>query len=229
MNKNIQMLLNNAEKEVGYQANNQPQPNRYNKYAEYLDKLGDIYNGRKNGYHFCDIFVDYMFITTFGKEQGMALLCQEYHGLGAGCTYSARYFINNNQFYNLPNKGDQIFFTNDGGKTCYHTGLVYDYDNTYVYTIEGNVSGAKVLKLKHKLNANYIFGYGRPDWSILDKGDDEEVVRYNTLDEIPTKYRVQIKKLIEIGAIAGQGKNHLDLSEDMIRNAIIAGRLAGVF
>lgn len=53
-----------------------------------------------------------------------------------------------------------------------HTGLVYRVDGTYVYTIEGNTSGANgvvangggVCKKKYRLTYNRIAGYGRPDW-----------------------------------------------------------------
>jgi hypothetical protein len=38
--------------------------------------------------------------------------------------------------------GYQIFFTENGGKTYFHTGIVYDVDSKYVYTIEGNTSSA---------------------------------------------------------------------------------------
>lgn len=219
MNKNIELLIKNAEKEVGYQSDPRVQPNRFNKYAKYLDSLGDIYNGRKDGYNYCDIFVDYMFISTFNKENGMALLYQDYFGLGAGCTYSARYFINNCAFYKTPEKGDQIFFTNDNGKTCYHTGLVYDFDNTYVYTIEGNVDGGKVKKLKHKLNADYIFGYGRPNWSILE-GDDE-MERYKTIYDVPEYYQGFVKNLIDTHCLAGKSPDNLDITEDMIRGWMV--------
>lgn len=42
----------------------------------------------------------------------MALLCQAKEGLGAGCTYSARYYEEKGQFHTSPQAGDQIFFTN---------------------------------------------------------------------------------------------------------------------
>ena len=61
---------------------------------------------------------------TCGREVGMAPLCQAKEGRGAGCTYPARYYEEKGQFHTSPQAGDQIFFTNDGGKTMYHTGLV---------------------------------------------------------------------------------------------------------
>lgn len=154
----------------------------WNKFAAFLDNLGVVYNGKKNGYAWCDIFVDWCFITTFGLELGMALLCQAFSGLGAGCTYSMRYFKEKGQFYTSnPQPGDQIFFTNDKGATSYHTGLVVDAKDGKVYTIEGNTSslagvvpnGGCVRDKSYKLTASYIAGYGRPDYSIIKEESEE--------------------------------------------------------
>ena len=112
----------------------------------------------------------------------MRLLCQKINGLGAGCTYSMRYYKDSGQFYSrCPNPGDQIFFTNDKGATSYHTGLVTDVRGSYVYTIEGNTSslngvvpnGGCVRDKSYKLTASYIAGYGRPNFSIIQKEEAE--------------------------------------------------------
>lgn len=148
----------------------------WNKFAAFLDNLGVVYNGKKNGYAWCDIFVDWCFITTFGLDLGMALLCQAFSGLGAGCTYSMKYYKDKGQFHTSnPKAGDQIFFTNDGGKTSYHTGMVVDVKGGRVYTIEGNTSSAAgvvpnggcVRDKSYPLTASYIAGYGRPDYSMV--------------------------------------------------------------
>lgn len=173
------------EKETNSQLNDKtanPGDGNWNKYARDLDALGIVYNGRKNGYAWCDIFTDWCFIYTFGLETGMALLCQAEKGLGAGCTYSAQYYEAKGQFHKSnPKPGDQIFFTDDGGKTMYHTGLVVGVSNNRVYTIEGNTSSAAgvvpnggcVRDKSYPLGASYIGGYGRPDYSLVqDTGED---------------------------------------------------------
>ena len=108
---------------------------------------------------------------------GMKLLCQAEKGLGAGCTYSANYYKQKGRFHTSnPQPGDQIFFTNDGGKTMYHTGIVEKFENGRVYTIEGNTSslagvvanGGCVRDKSYPANASYIGGYGRPDWSLVE-------------------------------------------------------------
>ena len=146
--------------------------NNWTKYARDLDALGYFYNGPKNGYAWCDVFVDWCFVQAFGPEAAMKLLQQPQRSYGAGCTYSARYFKNKGQLYTTPKAGDQIFFWNSSKSELAHTGLVYAVDNTYVYTIEGNTSSASgvvangggVFKKKYKLNYTRIYGYGRPNY-----------------------------------------------------------------
>ena len=150
--------------------------NNYTKYARDLDALGDFYNGKKNGYAWCDMFHDWIHVKAFGREDAQRLLCQPNKSLGAGCQYSAQYFKNNKQWYTSPKVGDQIFFKNSSG-TINHTGIVYKVDGTYVYTIEGNTSstegvvanGGSVEKKKYKLNYNRIAGYGRPKYDAEPK------------------------------------------------------------
>lgn len=218
----IDKLINNCYKEVGYKANNAYPPNRYNKYAEYLDSLGNIYNGKKNGYHWCDIFVDYMFIFTFGVDNGMKLLCQEYNGLGAGCTFSARYYQKRNQLFHTPQVGDQIFF--GSYSDCGHTGIVVKVDNNYVYTIEGNTSNS-VGERKYKLDDKKIYAYGRPNWEIVKEVKD----RYLKLEDCPEWTKQYLKVLIDKNYLSGYGEGTIDLSMDMIRTLIICGRMCGVF
>lgn len=180
----VSRLLARAEGEVGYlekASNSQLDSktanagrNNYTKYARDLDALGIVYNTKKNGYAWCDIFTDWNFITEFGLETAMKMLNQSYKGLGAGCEYSANYFKAAGRFYTSnPQPGDQIFFTD--GTEMTHTGIVYAVDSKYVYTIEGNTSssagvvanGGAVAKKYYALNYSKIAGYGRPDWSLV--------------------------------------------------------------
>ncbi len=140
----------------------------YTKYARDLDSLGNIYNGRKQGYDWCDVYVDTMFVMTFGVELAMKLLCQPYKGCGAGCKYSMGYYQAKGQFHKTgPQPGDQIFF-GDANST-WHTGIVEKSQGGYVYTIEGNTGNGSVQveRCAYSLNYKYIKGYGRPDWSLV--------------------------------------------------------------
>lgn len=142
--------------------------NNFTKYARDLAKISGFYNGNKNGYAWCDVFVDWCFVQAFGVENTKRLLCQ-YGQLGAGCKYSYNYYKSQGQVTTTPMVGNQIFFKNKSGDIT-HTGLVYDVDAKYVYTVEGNTSsasgvvanGGAVAMKKYKLNYQYIAGYGCP-------------------------------------------------------------------
>lgn len=150
----------------------------YTKYARDLDALG-FYNGKKQSVAWCDIFVDWCFVQAYGLEAALKLTNQPLgkSNCGAGCRYSRNYYQKMGRLFTKPEPGDQIFFwpkDGIGGSAIQHTGLVYAVDDTYVYTIEGNTSGANgviangggVCKKKYKLTYNRIAGYGRPRWDL---------------------------------------------------------------
>lgn len=150
--------------------------NNYTKYAyEFDTKYPNFYNGKKNGYAWCDIFVDWCLVKAFGVDTALELLGQPFKSCGAGCSWSVRYYEKIKCFYqSSPKVGDQIFFKDSKGEPC-HTGLVYKVDGKKVYTIEGNTShvsgvvanGGAVAKKSYSLSYSRIYGYGRP------KYDDE--------------------------------------------------------
>lgn len=134
----------------------------FTKYARDFDqKFPAWYNGKKNGFAWCDMFVDWCFLTAFGYENALRLLCQPERSCGAGCTYSLGYYRNRGQFHNSnPRPGDQIFFGNSVNSSS-HTGIVEKVDGSRVYTIEGNTSD-RVARRSYALNDGKIIGYGRP-------------------------------------------------------------------
>lgn len=139
----------------------------WNKYAAYIDeKCPNFYNGKKNGYDWCDIFNDYIHIVAAGDpEIARKALYQPTKSTGAGCTYSAQFYRDNNAWTNGGNKpmvGDQIFFGERGNE--YHTGIVVDVDSSCVYTIEGN-SSEMVAERKYSLSDSSISGYGHPNYT----------------------------------------------------------------
>ena len=186
MSKNyVSKLLEIANAELGYlekksnkdlysKTGNAGSAN-YTKYAyEFDTKYSGFYNGKKNGFAWCDMFVDWCFITAFGVEEAKKLLCQPNKSCGAGCKYSREYYKSKGQLYTSPKVGDQIFFYGSTKSDIAHTGLVYKVDSTYVYTIEGNTSsksgvvanGGAVEKKKYKLTYSRIAGYGRPKYDV---------------------------------------------------------------
>ena len=156
--------------------------NNFTKFARDLDAIPGFYNGRKNGFPWCDVFVDWLFVQPFGAENANKLLCQPDKSLGAGCGYSARYYKANGQFHTKdPKPGDQIFFTDSAGDVC-HTGLVYKADKLFVYTVEGNTStasgvvgnGGGVWRKQYALSYNRIYGYGRPMYDSVMETEERE-------------------------------------------------------
>ena len=139
----------------------------YTKYARDFDqKYPNWYNGKKNGYAWCDMFVDWCFLTAFGYENALRLLCQPEKSAGAGCTYSLRYYKNKGQFHTSgPQPGDQIFFGTSLSDSS-HTGIVEKADGSKVYTIEGNTSD-QVARRSYALNNSRILGYGRPAYDAV--------------------------------------------------------------
>lgn len=168
MNKVLEIALN----EVGYKgkkSNSQldsktaNQSGKYNKYARDLDNISGFYNGKKNGYDWCDIFVDWCFVQAFGVDKALELLCQPKKSTGAGCSFSMNFYKSKGRLFNSPQVGDQIFFGKAGD--IYHTGLVYKVENGRVYTIEGNSGNSEVAKWDYPIGADYIAGYGRPAYN----------------------------------------------------------------
>lgn len=136
--------------------------NNYNKYAAYIDTFfPTFYNGKKNGFDWCDIFVDYLFIKSFGEKSALYMLCQPEKSCGAGCEFSARYYQQAKRFFNTPKQGDQVFFQTRG--TINHTGIVVsvDMDAKVFCTVEGNVAN-QVSMVKYPIDYLGVYGFGRP-------------------------------------------------------------------
>lgn len=119
----------------------------------------------------CDAFVDWCFYKAYGAK-AKDVICGNFDDYTIN---SCRYYEKANRLGNTPQKGAQVFFTkNSKSSGCYHTGIVYEVDNNYFYTIEGNTSsgstvvanGGCVAKKKY-LISNYkgkvLFGYPRYD------------------------------------------------------------------
>ena len=198
----IERVIATARAEIGYiekATNSQLEDKTANagsgnwtKYAAFLDGLG-VYNFPKNGYAWCDMFVDWCYISTFGLSVAMKMTNQPMGGYGAGCTQSAGYYRAVGRFHKgNPQPGDQIFFTNDGGKSMYHTGLVEKVSGGRVYTIEGNTSstpgvvpnGGMVRDKSYSINYAQIGGYGTPDWSLVKEEEEMAEITQDRFNEM---------------------------------------------
>lgn len=177
-----QKVINIALAEVGYlekKSNSQLDDKtanagskNYNKYSRDL-AVYPFYNGTKTAVAWCDIFVDWCFVQAYGLEAALKLTCQPTNpsvNYGAGCRWSRSYYSDKGQLFDSPQPGDQIFYYNSTKDKIAHTGLVYKVDSKYVYTVEGNTSGASgviangggVHTKKYSLTYARVAGYGRP-------------------------------------------------------------------
>lgn len=150
------------EKETNAQLDN-PTANagddNWTKYARDLHAAG-YYNGNKNGYAWCDVFVDWCFYQLCGKDAAKAQAVQCQTGpYGAGCYWSLKYYKDQGRYFTAnPQPGDQIFFGNVD-----HTGIVESVTADTITTIEGNASN-QVKRITYKRSNSYITGFGRPKY-----------------------------------------------------------------
>ena len=156
----IDKVLNLARAEIG----NHETGDNWTKYAQDLDRT-NWYNGPKNGFAWCDVFVDWLFWKCFGDPLGREMICQPIGSAGAGCLFSAQYYQGAGRWYpSNPQPGDQIFFTYSPGEYS-HTGIVESVQNGTVTTIEGNTSD-QVARRQYTVGSSNIAGYGRPRWEL---------------------------------------------------------------
>jgi hypothetical protein len=93
----------------------------------------------------------------------------------AGCAISVAAYKKAGRFTEYPGIGFQVFYGPNGGT---HTGIVYDYDDTYIYTVEGNTNdsgsaeGDGVYKKKRLRKVDYVYGYGIPYYKGKAKSAD---------------------------------------------------------
>lgn len=66
--------------------------------------------------------------------------------------------------------------------------------------------------------------------AAMDKNDNEEdeddMIRYNTIEDVPDWAQDTVRALVDAGALGGVGGGNLDLSMDMIRGLVIGAKYA---
>ena len=236
----MQRVIDIALSEVGYLEKATPKElysktanpgrNNYTKYAAEMSPYSPgIY---ANGYAWCDTFVDWCFVKAYG-DMAKSLI----YGWSAYTPTSASYYKQHGRWHTAPKIGDQIFFKDSDGTIC-HTGIVYDLDDFYVYTVEGNTSyqtgvvanGGAVAKKMYKRDYSSIAGYGRPDYSkVAPKEEPKEVQSmYNTVDTCPNWAKPYVAEAVSRGYIKGDDKSNLNLDDNKIWCLVVMMRIAGV-
>ena len=166
--------------------------NNWTKYARDLAAAG-YYNGNKNGYAWCDVFVDWCFFILAGKNAAKAqeIECQT-GPYGAGCSWSKSYYKAQGRLFSTPQAGDQVFFKRNGEIT--HTGIVEWASGTQIGTIEGN-SSDQVIRRTYNLSDSYLDSFGRPKYDA------------NEVEEIPPLFNVKSVDELAQEVIAGKWGN----------------------
>lgn len=121
--------------------------------------------------------------------------------------------------------GDVVIYDFPGGGVTDHCGIVVTPLTTGVRTIEGNTgvgndsNGGEVMERTRP--ANCIVGAYRPNYD-----EEDNVVRYTYLKDVPEKFRPTIEKLMDAGIIQGDGSDPtgngdvIDLSHDQVRTLV---------
>ena len=172
----VNIVLAIARNEIGYREKisgsglDDPEANagsgNYTKYARDLDRLGNFYNTPKQGFMWCDVFVDWCFVAAFGPKIGREIIFQPVGSAGAGCSFSLSYYQQAGHFHpGDPQPGDQIFYTYQAGEIS-HTGIVETVSGGTVTVIEGNTSDS-VGRRTYQLGDSRIAGYGTPNWALV--------------------------------------------------------------
>lgn len=199
----------------------------YTKYARDLAAVS-YFNSGKQGVAWCATFISWCFYKAYGKAAALKLLCQpSKDNCGAGCKHARNYYKAKGRLMDDPQPGDQIFFYSSDKSSIAHTGLVYDVDASYVYTVEGNTSsasgvvdnGGAVEKKKYKRSYARIAGYGRPDYGTQPEKAPEAVpaaYALYTVQKGDSLWRIA-QKMLGSGNRYGEIMSMNGMSKDMIR------------
>ena len=181
----------------------------YTMFQAELDRVG-FWNNNKQGYEWCTSFVAWCFWRLCGTEAKQILcLTGDY---GASCVSWAKYYAAQARLFTKPQVGDQYFQRGSDGRPC-HTGIVESVNGNTFVTIEGNYGNA-VQRVTRYLGST-VYGFGRPKYTA--ESEDEEMMRWKTIEDVPEGYREMAQRYIDAGALKGKGNGEIDLSEDMIR------------
>lgn len=168
----------NSPSKIGTYSN--PEDYKHDAGSRNYTVFSDLYKQKTGidvqGQPWCDSFFDTVLIHLFGATKAKSMI----GGFSAYTPTSVNYYKQINRYFkDSPKEGDQIFFHN--GTRVYHTGYVYRVHDGIVYTVEGNTSSEKVLEneggcvackqypVGWKSGSKRIDGYGRPDYSLVEK------------------------------------------------------------
>lgn len=122
----------------------------------------------------------------------------------------------------VPQPGDIIYYawdatgSGDWTSSVDHVGAVVSCEGGYITAIEGNYKN-NISRRRIPINYKFIRGFAVPDYASLATEEDDKMVRWNKLEDMPEGYRKMAERYVEAGALRGKANGDLDLSEDMLR------------
>ena len=224
-------IVETALAEVGKQFTTYTSP-----YTAFLDSINWYCAKKQGATTWCCIINDWEIAVNAGDltyEQARQIVCEPVNNkvnYGAGVKEKAQYYKSAGRWYdhkakNCPAQvGDEIFFYKSGTKELGHVGRVVDWDNTYIYTVEGSTTYEgkphSVGKKQYKYNNARIAGYGRPDWYRFDKAEkpvDEKPTTEPEKPADPVTPATPVKSIDDIAkeVIAGKWGNGKERGEKL--------------
>lgn len=202
----IQKLIDLAVSQIGYK---EPNGDNHNKYAHEMDTTyKGWFNGSKDGYDWCAVFVNWLFVTAFGVDVASKMLnhSSKYGTMSAVVQYLYRSLMEVNRVGKEPHVGDIVFYHNDkyeGLSQLCHVGIVWKVNGDYITTIEGNSGRNSDSVATREIRKNYdtkswgIYGFGYPDYSAA---GDEPVPDPKTMDgyTVGERYKVICKDTLNV-------------------------------
>lgn len=182
------------------------------------------YYGREvmgSAYPWCMAFVQWVFAQAGVKLPLRTASCGQLMNAAkaAGCWVTTGFLT-----------GDVVIYDFPGGAATDHCGIVETELPDYgVQAIEGNTSqsgsqsnGGQVCRKNRP--SKYIVGAVRPKYEP-EKKEDDNVVTYKTLNDVPSWYKAAVKKAVDKGALSGTGGKEINVSEDLCRTLTVLDRL----
>ena len=182
------------------------------------------YYGREvmgSAYPWCMAFVQWVFAQAGVKLPLRTASCGQLMNAAkaAGCWVTSGFLPGYVVIYDFP-----------GGAATDHCGIVETELPDYgVQSIEGNTSqsgsqsnGGQVCRKNRP--SKYIVGAVRPKYDP-EKKEDNDVVTYKTLNDVPSWYKAAVKKAVDKGALSGTGGKEINVSEDLCRTLTVLDRL----
>jgi hypothetical protein len=132
--------------------------------------------------------------------------------------------------------GDVVIYDFPGGAATDHTGIIESITESGVIAIEGNTGSgndANGGKVQRRPRSNkLIVGALRPAYAT-EESEEDEVITYKKLEDVPEKFRSVIDKLMTAGIIQGDGSDAtgngdiINLTHEQVRTLVFIYRGGG--